>query len=682
MTYQMHHIHTVANKQIKLRAVPIEEFAVTLKISDTSNSRDEPQNEARKHLQNLAIVEDDADIELGNLIDKEKDKTSIIFIRGIAGMGKSVLAKQLAYNWASGKMYNNFNLCIMFECSHLNAFKAGKEAFPKQQIFREFLHSLCHFDLGGREEILFVVDGLDELDDIDNDDSIICQLLNTKYNSKYRFCTILLTGRPHVEGKLENISSSCLKTVEIQGLSNRQIDCYIEKFSLSDKNCAAKVMKAKSLIKSHLPILHVPQFLNTFCCIASLTDGEAILTETELYCWTLHLMLRQHGRCTREPLTYNKVFDQYSNLLLKLARACYSLIEENRFIIEENIKLWFQDSDEGNVFMESLFVDVSCNGKERFQFKHLTLMEFLAAIHICTMSNINFSIEKALKKNLLQVVSFVCGLIGGASCSSIIECLMKEVLRSEEFPQLLLRDVMKAVDNCRLSNRIKFEISIEFIVSFLHKQFSEEEVLEEILMGLNCFGFDSSAKVSNDVLEICRFLVEEFKWDEDKVQDIFQRLDFRWFHINKTRSVKYIRYFEHISAIQFQYLDVDSNDVEEEIEDTVKRCKRITFEHCDFKERDSDEVNQLFDGDLVRLIVRNCLFKKSSFDFICNFGMSSWYFELSKLKIEDCMLVNLVDALKYRRKHENLRLRVLAINRCNVNITQVISREVRRCHFL
>ena len=673
--YQKHQIHTADNGNIRLKPVPIEDFAVTIKISDASVSKDESRNEARQHLRNLAIMEDDSDIELRNLINE--DKTSVIFIRGIAGMGKSVLAKQLAYKWACGKLYNNFNLCIVFECRHLNVFKAEKGTVPKQQIFEEFLHSICHFDLRGNEEILFVVDGLDELDDIDNDDSIICQLLDTKYNSKYRSSTIIITGRPHVDSKLEKLALSGLKVFEIQGLGSRHIDDYIEKFSSSNKNQSTKLRKAKSLTKSHLPILHVPQFLNTFCCIASLTDGEAILTESELYCWTLCLMLSQHGdRPARASRSYERVFEQYSNLLLKLSKTCYFLLEENKIFIEENINLWFQDNEEGRMFVKSLFVDMSCYGQEKFQFKHLSLMEFLSAIYVCTMINSNDIIEKSLKNNLLQVVSFACGLIGGASCSSIIECLLKVVLRSDDFPQLLLKDVMKAVDNCRLSNRIKFEISVEFIVSFLNKKFNEEDVLQEILLGLNCFGFDSSAKVSNDVLEICRYLVEEVKWSEDKVQEIFQRLDFRWFHVNKTANVKYIRYFEHVSAIKFQYIDVDCNEVENEIKDALLKCKRMTFEDCDFKEKDESGNSWLFDCNLVRLVIKKCRFIKSSFDFISNYGISSWYFELSRVNIEDVMLEAVVKAIKYWQESGSLRLRVLALNKCNANITQILQREV------
>ena len=673
--YNNHKIHTVENGNIRLKAVPIEEFSVTVKISDVSCSKDESCNEARYHLRNLAIVEDDSDSELGHLINE--DKTSVIFIRGIAGMGKSVLAKQLAYKWACGKLYNNFNLCIVFECRQLNIYKAEQGRVPKQQIFTEFLRNMCRFDLRDKDEVLFVVDGLDELDDIDNDDSIICQLLDTKYNFKYRSSTIIITGRPHVESKLEKLALSGLKVFEIQGHGNRHIDDYIKKFSSSNENLRTKVMKAKSLTKPHLPILHVPQFLNTFCCIASLTDGEAILTETELYCWTLYLMLSQHGRSAGDSWSYKHVFKQYSNLLLKLSKACYSLLEENKIIIEDNINLWFQDNEESRVFLKSLFVDMSCYGQEKFQFKHLSLMEFLSAIHVCTMMNRNEIIEKGLKNNLLQVVSFVCGLIGRASCSSITECLLKAVLRSEDCPQLLLKDVMKSVDHCRFSNKVKFEISVEFIVSFLNSKFTEEDVLEEILLGLNCFGFDSSAKVSNDVLEICRYLVEEVKWSEDKVQKIFQRLDFRWFHVNKTASVKYIRYFEHVSAIKFQYIDVDCNEFEKEVKDALMKCKRVHFEDCGFTDKDKSGSNRLFDCNLVRLVIKKCRFRKSSFEYIFTFGMSSWYFELSRVKIEDIMLEDVVKAMKYWWKFGSLRLGVLAMNKCNAEITQEIQREVR-----
>ena len=148
-------------------------------------------------------------------------------------MGKSVLAKQLAYGWANGDIYQNFKMCVMFECRDLNYFKGHEGAkMEKHELLGEFLKSKVNCDLGDGEGVLVIVDGLDELFDITEKDSIIGQLLSRKI---YPMSKVILTGRPHIEFKLNSYHDvGCLLTVEIQGLTDEQINKYVEKFSKSE----------------------------------------------------------------------------------------------------------------------------------------------------------------------------------------------------------------------------------------------------------------------------------------------------------------------------------------------------------------------------------------------------------------------------------------------------------------
>ena len=63
----------------------------------------------------------------------------------------------------------------MLECRDLNDFRAkeGKK-FEKYQIFDEFMKArFGEYGVDGGDDVLFLVDGLDELFDINTDDSII-----------------------------------------------------------------------------------------------------------------------------------------------------------------------------------------------------------------------------------------------------------------------------------------------------------------------------------------------------------------------------------------------------------------------------------------------------------------------------------------------------------------------------
>ena len=366
--------------KIVLKEVNICDFVVKLKISHYLQSQDTFRDEARRHFENLKSFSD-SDIDLSQLLDSDNRVT---FVRGIAGMGKTVLAKQLACGWANGSMYNSFKICIMFECRDINYFVANQGAHLKRhEQLREFLRAKFNYYLETGEAAMFVVDGLDELNDINTGDSLIAQLLNHNGCGTSKF---ILTGRPHIEYKLEGYGElGGLRRVEIQGISDEQIQEYARRFP-SPKGFKVDLNMAKDSSEGFFPIMHIPQFLNTFCCIVLLLKGEAIHSAAELYSWTIYLLLRQHAeKHGSREMQISKIFNDYSNALLSLGKVSHMLLNENKIVIlQTDIETLLCGSGKQKEFIESFFVDASDNFETKYQFQHLTLMEFLSAFHICS----------------------------------------------------------------------------------------------------------------------------------------------------------------------------------------------------------------------------------------------------------------------------------------------------------
>ena len=197
--YGRHHIHVVdENRRIVLKEVMIDEFAVTLKLLPTTALESTFAGEARRYRQDLNSMERCEDIQCCDLIDSH---SRVTFVRGIAGMGKSVLCSQLVYGWAKDEIYRNFKICVMFECREINAFADNKGGnFERRKSLNQFLNEKFNCDFEDGENLLFIVDGVDELYDIHENDSVIWELLDIE-NSKYSKSKIILTGRPHVQNK-------------------------------------------------------------------------------------------------------------------------------------------------------------------------------------------------------------------------------------------------------------------------------------------------------------------------------------------------------------------------------------------------------------------------------------------------------------------------------------------------
>ena len=420
----------------------VKDFAVELKIGDTERPVETMRGELRRRNERIEGMRG-SNIKLSDIIDKDK---RIVFIRGLPGAGKSVLVKQMTYKWADGELFQQFDLCITFECRELNYFmqNEGKE-FEKHKKFVEFVKTKFNFEFGSKGNVLMIVDALDELRDIfdQTNDSIIWQLLDVKMPN-YSRAKLIITGRPHVENMLfrQNKDTGGIRTVEIDGLREEQIKEYVNIFASSDGEMVEKINRAIDSSKRNLKPIIYPQILNSFCCVASISDELKVHNETELYCWSFYLLLKQHAE--KDGSTDKKIpdiFKEYSKDLLALGKICHELLNKNTIIFEGKIE--FGEIGKGKEFLEGLFVDASDDFHTKQQFKHLTLMEFLSAVYVCTIENPTEIIEDILEKRLYQVLLFNCQLIAGLMYYGIIKEMFKNAanlkdVKCENFFHLVL----------------------------------------------------------------------------------------------------------------------------------------------------------------------------------------------------------------------------------------------------
>ena len=653
-----------------LKEVDVSDFAVKLKISRCSAPKSDFRDEAKRYLDNLKDAAGDA-INISNLID---DKHRVTFIRGIAGMGKSVLAKQLTYGWASGNIYQNFNMCVMFECRDLNYFKDHKGAeLKKHEILGEFIKSKVNYDLGNGEGVLVIVDGLDELYDITEKDSIIGQLLSRKI---YPMSKVILTGRPHIEFKLNgHLDAGGLKTVEIQGLTNEQINIYIEKFSEREHHIL-DINKAKGA--SNVPIIHVPQFLNTLCCIAILLKGQAISNSTELYCWTVYLLLKQHAdKDGSSRKMASEIFRHFSQTLSKLGEACHTLLAKNKIIFEGSIELLLGEVGKDKEFVESLFVDVSDNITDKYQFKHLSLMEFLSALYICKQGKRHRMklVKDNLQKGFIEVVSFVCRLLSGFSYEGIIKELLKNVvgLKQEVNEKQLLDDVIELLNECGLDQKTKLRRSFEIITFFLNKNFNDKEFIKSIISKCHDNGFMSDEVTTHNLCLICRHL-ESCGWKEDNIRMAFANVRFSMIYVYEIEQLDVVTVKERFRIGRFGGIRLlGMNTIKTTVNAIQKKfkggehegdCGMVDIWECVFVD---DELNGPCSNDrqLKELRIWECQMKtKECFENACDWGMSCKKFRLERLDIRIEWWERMVEMMEERRWKGDLMIKKLEIIIC------------------
>ena len=648
-----------------------------LMISDTLPPAETFRDEIDQYFQRLESMRGYG-AELSELISS---KHRVTFIRGIAGIGKSVLMKQLTYKWAKGELFKDFKLCITFECRELNYF-AMNYGFDlkKHELVSEFLEMRFKFDFGNTRCVVFIIDGLDELFDIKENESIIGQLLDLN-KSRYAESKMIITGRPHIEDELARHGGNLggLRKFEVHGLSDEQIENYISKFADSDDDTAI-IKRAKHSSKNTLPILHVPQFLNSFCCVAVLSGGQKLNSIAELYCWTLYLLLKQHAeKDGPNNLRIPEVFTKYAKELLLLSKMCFELLNKNTIIFERSIELQFGENPKGMDFVMGLFIDVSDNFKVKKQFKHVTLMEFFSAIYVCTTETPMEIITEVLRQRYYQVLLFHCQLISGLMYDGMIKQMFTNAAGLKEIDcEQFLRNTLKLIGKCVKSTydancNKAFDLSIDVIICLMNEDVANKAFILSIVNELSFENVDSFS-TQPKLIEMIKLLLHEFKCTSVELRKALENLNFKNFYVNELTDLKYAKFLAsiyHISMTFVPSIQLTVGQIRREIDEITEygKCKIVSIYGCKFQDEDFDDEAKECVSKLDFMWISRCKFYKKSFVVLCDWVMASSVEEFRLDYVEGLnfeswkVLVDVIVKMKVEGNGE-LALTRLKINEC------------------
>ena len=658
-----------------MQAVNVNEFAVKLRISETRPAAETFKDETRRYFEHLKGMTG-KDIAFSDLVNHDN---RVILVRGIAGIGKSVLTKQLAFLWANNEIYTQFKLVIILECREINSFAVNEgAALKRHEILSEFVKTKFKFQLGGGKAALVILDGLDELVDIHNKECVIWQLLDVR-NSEYAMAKIILTGRPHIDRTLEKqgIDIGGLQRYEILGLDDEQIKVFVNKFTSCEEDIA-NINKAIDSSKKHLKFIAVPQMLNSYC-VAIVLEGGLIHNEAELFVWVLYLLLKEHVEKEGPGQKLcSEIFCEYSSELQVLCKVCYELLSENRIIFEGNVRSQLFGSDKGTEFLQGLFVDVSDSRRKRFQFKHLTLMEFLSAVHICRMKNRMEIIANNLRNEFYQLVFFICQLIGGCKYDGIIQDMFgnDEELKAINVQQFL-PSVVELVGQQKQQRGQLFQLSIDIIMCFINKDVTNKKfiisTIKALLCEMNVLDTGSMRKVS----EICEHLIDEFECTEKDLKETFKNVLVEWVTIDDVKSLTCVKYLPNVKRIELHRMKTNALCIRNEV-NAVAKGKVVIITDCELA--DDEILNEAKeDCELERLGIVGCRLNSNSFFHLCNWSLASRVkvFSLHVMdNIEHSWWEYLANGISNQKN--SLELRKLVISGCTQMMSDEMQMKVRR----
>ncbi|XP_062293713.1 NLR family CARD domain-containing protein 3-like, partial [Scomber scombrus] len=325
-----------------------------------------------------------------------------VMTKGVAGIGKTVLTQKFTLDWAEDKANQDIHFTFPFTFRELNVLKEKKYSLVElvHHFFTETKEAgICRFE---EFQVVFIFDGLDEcrlpldfnnteiLTDVTESTSVDVLLTNLIRGKLLPSARLWITTRPAAANQ---IPPECVGMVtEIRGFTEPQKEEYFRK-RFRDEEQASTIISHINTSRSLHIMCHIPVF-----CWITATVLEVVLKS------------REGGEL---PKTLTDLYIHFLVVQSKLKNIKYDggaetdphWSPESRKMIESLGKLAFEQLQKGNlIFYESDLTECGidiraasvCSGvftqvfkEERglyqdkvFCFVHLSVQEFLAALHV------------------------------------------------------------------------------------------------------------------------------------------------------------------------------------------------------------------------------------------------------------------------------------------------------------
>ncbi|XP_062896299.1 NACHT, LRR and PYD domains-containing protein 3-like [Mobula hypostoma] len=316
-------------------------------------------------------------------------------VAGVAGIGKTTMVQKIVYDWAIGKIYQQFQFVFSFKFRDLNSINCRinlrELILDRYPYFGNVLREVWK----NPEGLLFIFDGLDEfkhrIDFADSrrdtepkhqcpDPEWWCEVSDIVYSliqgKLLPGCSVLVTTRPTALHLLEKAEIGIW--AEILGfVGEERKEYFIRHFE--DEMVAAAVFKHVE----ENEILYTMSYNPSYCWILALALGPFFTqrvrdpqrvpkTITQLYSYYIYNILKNHGCEIENP----------RDVLLRVGQMAFRGVSEKKIVFTDGdlINYSLQPSQFLSGFLMELLEREDSARCVVYTFPHLTIQEFVAAV--------------------------------------------------------------------------------------------------------------------------------------------------------------------------------------------------------------------------------------------------------------------------------------------------------------
>uniref|UniRef100_A0A3B5MPR2 NACHT domain-containing protein n=1 Tax=Xiphophorus couchianus TaxID=32473 RepID=A0A3B5MPR2_9TELE len=354
----------------------------------------------------------------------EKDKPiRTVMTKGVAGIGKTLLTQKFALDWAENRSNQDIQFIFPFTFRELNVLKHKR--FSLVELVHHFFNEskeaqICRFN---DFQIVFIFDGLDEcrlpldfhkneiLTDVTESTSLDVLLTNLIKGKLLPSARLWITTRPAAANQ---IPPECVDIVtDVKGFTDVQKEEYFRKRFMDQKQASMVISHIKMSQSLHI-MCHIPVF-----CWISATVLENVLknrqgrelpkTLTELYIYFLLVQSKVKQLKYEEGAETDLTWSPDSKKMIEsLGKLAFDQLQKGNLIFYEtdlagsgiDIKA---ASIYSGVFTQIFKEESGIYQDKLFCFIHLSVQEFLAALHIhltFVNSGVNLLDDKQPKQSI------------------------------------------------------------------------------------------------------------------------------------------------------------------------------------------------------------------------------------------------------------------------------------------